>query len=133
MRPTTAAGASEVAAHGGPLAEQARRPNQAHVREVRARRVRGVVACIVFAGMLAIGWMIGAKPPAAPSVQEEIAPKPPVEQTAGWIVEELPDGENCNDTVFDNVTQQVGPLSTEACQPNPRRNGAGRGFSWPRK
>jgi hypothetical protein len=129
MRPTTAAGASGAVAHGIPLPEQSRRPNLLQRREARARRVRGLVACVIFAGMFAIGWMISNKPPVSKPV-EEVGPKPPVEKSAGWIVQELPDGQNCNYTVFDNITQQVGEATTDACQTE--RRGPGRGFSWGR-
>jgi len=132
MRPITAAVISGVAVHGGAFAEQARRPNRTRLRELRAWRARSFAAYVIFAGVLTGGWMIGGISLAVPPPQEQVGPRPPGAQSAGWIVQQLPDGESCNYTVFDNITQQVGGRMTDACQADPRQNVSWRGFSWGR-
>jgi hypothetical protein len=132
MRSTTAAGASGVAARGGALPEDMRRPTRSRSREARARRVRGFVACVIFAAMLGIGWVMGVgHPPPKEQVVEEPAPKLPGKQSAGWIVQELPGGEQCNYTLFDNLTQEVGEPATNVC-PTKGRGNPWQGYTWGR-
>jgi len=144
MRSTTAADASRSAAERRDLTVQAHRPERFRLREARTRRVRGAVACAAFLAMLLTGWLIGTKsfvtpPPsdarktaAAPSSAEHLmkANAP----TAGWVVHELPGGESCQYTLFDNVSQWFGEPITALCEDSARKQAErqNRAFSWGR-
>jgi hypothetical protein len=139
MRPTMTAGAARPAASGGDLAERASRPERSHVREMRARNMRGLIACAVFLFMLGAAVLIGNNSIVNPTKNEAVErkkqreAKQAAERTSGWIVQELPDGLTCQYLKFDNITAQVGQPNLAACEEALRVRAEGRtGFSWGR-
>jgi hypothetical protein len=139
MRHTMDAGASKPAVNDGHLVERARRPEQLHAREARARYGRGLVAFTIFLMMLTAGLMIGTHAVISPAQKEAAAKKrereakQAAERTTGWIVQELPDGLTCQYIKFDNVTERVGAPTLALCEEALRERIAGRpGFSWGR-
>ena len=119
----------------------ARRLTTFRSREIRARRVRGLIAALILVALLGAGWLAETSSVLVKMREGAVAAfgtKPPTDQpkisTAGRLVYELPDGETCTYVPFDNVTEWMGEPTTTMCESTVRKLRAAKttDFSWGR-
>ena len=141
MRPFTTARVWRPVGHHGVPAILARRLTTIRSREIRVRRVRGLIAALILLALLGAGWLADTSNVLVKMRDGTVAAfgtKPPTDQprtsTAGRLVYELPDGESCTYIPFDNVTEWVGEPTTTMCESVARklRTSKTTDFSWGR-
>ena len=146
MRPDPTAGSAQLAALYEALAVQARQPARSAMREARARRVRGIAACVLFLLLIGASWLIGTTTfTVAPRDKTTAGPDGTPGQTAkadrldasdgpnaGWIIRELPDGLSCSFAPLDNAAEWIGQPFTGLCNPERKAEPGRRDFSWGR-